>query len=260
MGDRFLVDFGRHSHLTDTPKTLEVVLSSLSSPSSGWTVIVPQATIEHARTMHSGTLENNLPLDESFSYPPSPLIEEEQGSLGFGRLLMIGTILGSLLVFTGWQVADSHAPAAPEEVTVASGVQTMSAAELIQSIKVNNKTAYWLNAKPGDSYSDNSSTEGVDQISYRPEGSNISNLNQYDVMIGTYRDFSTYDAQPHLLLGANGRTVTLSNGATLTYNQMSPERALVAFPDQAEIVVINYPTTQTVPTLINDAENLVQIK
>ena len=37
-------------------------------------------------------------------------------------------------------------------------------------------------------------------------------------------------------------------------------QAIVAFTDKPEIVVLNYPTAQAVPTLINDAKNLVRIK
>jgi hypothetical protein len=226
MGDKALVDFSRYSHLTSTPMTLEVVLSSL---------------------------------DKTFPYPPSPFLEDEREPLQLIWLLLIGAVLGSLLVFTGFQVADSHAPAASNQISVASGAQTMSATELIQYIKARKHSVYWLNLKQGDSYSDNSSINGIDKISYHPEGSTIADLNQFDVVIGTYRDISTYNAQPHPFLGADGRTFTLSNGATLTYNQLSSNLALVAFPDRPEIVVLNYPATQAVPTLINDAQNLVPI-
>ena len=216
MGDNALVDFSSHPHLTSTPMTLEVTLSSL---------------------------------DESLSYPPSPFLEEEREPPRLAWLLLVGAVLGSILVFTGFQVADSHAPASLNHIVVTSGMPTMSATELIQYVKTKNHTVYWLNAKQGDSYSDNSSVGGVDKISYHPEGSNIADLSQFDVIIGTYQDISTYDAQPHPFLGANGRTFTLSNGATLTYNQMSPNLALIAFPDKPEIVVLNYPATQAVPTL-----------
>jgi hypothetical protein len=226
MGDKFLVDFRSHPQLTIILPTLEVALSSL---------------------------------DESFTYPPSPFLEEEAAPFSFGWLLLVGAVIGSLLVFGGVQVANSRDPATSKQIVVASGAQTMSAHELIQSVKAKGRTVYWLNARQGDSYLNNSSTSGIDHISYRPEGSNISNLNQFDVMIGTYRDYSTYLAQPHPFLGALGRTVTLSNGGTLTYNQMSPDRALVAFPDKPEIVVLNYPTTQGLSTLINDAQKLVPI-
>lgn len=112
----------------------------------------------------------------------------------------------------------------------------MSATELIQTVKAGNRTVYWLSSKLGDSYSNSSLTDGVDQISYRPVGSNVSDLNQFDVMVGTYKDFSTYDDQPHPLLGANSRSIDLGCGTTLTYSTASPNRAIVAFASSPEIV------------------------
>lgn len=190
---------------------------------------------------------------------PNGSAQEDAAPLGLRWLLSMGAILGSLLVFVGLQVADSHAPVAINEVMVSSGVQTMSATELIQTVKAENRTVYWLSSKLGDSYSNSSLTDGVDQISYRPVGSNVSDLNQFDVMVGTYKDFSTYDAQPHPLLGANSRSIDLGGGTTLTYSTASPNRAIVAFASSPEIVVLNYPAVQPVPTLINDAQNLVTI-
>jgi hypothetical protein len=198
-------------------------------------------------------------LNESFPYPPSAFLKEEPKPRRLGSVLLAGAVFGSVLVFAGVQVANSHPPATLAQSVVASEAQSMSAAELIQNVKAKNRTVYWLTAKQGDSYSASSSTGGVDQISYRLAGSDISNLNQFDVMIGTYQDYSTYDAQLHQLLGSNGRTLNLSKGITLTYNQASPVRAIVTFSDRPEIIEINYPASQAVPTLINDAQNLAPI-
>lgn len=199
---------------------------------------------------------------ESHAYSPSQYLEDEAAPLRRSKRVLIGAILATLIVtlFIGLIVANSQAPAVTNQVPAASGVQTMSATELIQGVKAGNKTVYWLNAKPGDSYSYDNLTNGVDQISYRPEGSDISNLNQFDVKIGTYQDISTYDAQPHTSLGGRGVSVILNNGSTLAYNAKTRDRAVVTFPDRPEVVVLNYPAAQTLPTLIGDAQKLVAIK
>ena len=132
---------------------------------------MPLATIKSARSEHAGKAEDYLPADESISYPPSPIIEEAPAPRSFVPRLIGGALLGSILIFTGVQVANSHAPAAQKQVAVVTGVQTMSAAELIQNVKAEGKSGYWLNSRGGDSYSDNTSTVGVDQIFYRPERS-----------------------------------------------------------------------------------------
>lgn len=204
-------------------------------------------------------VEDNLPADEDFSYPPSPFIEEAPAPRSFVPRLIGGAVLGVLLVFTGVQIASSHAPAVQNQVAVVTGVQTMSAAELIQNVKAQRHSVYWLNSRAGDSYSDNASTVGVDQIFYHPEGSDASLLNQFDVMIGTYQNQSVYDAQPHPFVSGESTSLNLSTGATLTYNQTSINRGIVTFPDKPEIVVLNYPAAQAVPTLISDAQALVLI-
>jgi nitrate reductase NapE component len=185
--------------------------------------------------------------------------EGRKSRSGFLSFLLLNILLWPILVFVGLQVSASHSPGALKSLMTSAGVQSMTANQLVATVKHQGRTVFWLNAKQGDSYSNSSSTPGVDHISYRPAGSNISNLNQFDVMIGTYRDFSTYLAQPHPFLGVLGRTVTLSTGGTLTYNQKSPNRAIVAFAAKPEIVVLDYPSTQGLSTLINDAQNLVPI-
>jgi len=234
-------------------------VSSLGASRDDVTVVIPQYLIDLALKDSGKAVAEVVAYDEG-PWVQQPLyVEEESRPFGFGRLLLIGSIIGSLFIFTGLQVAQSHAPATVNQVAVSSGVQSMSAAELVQTIKAENRTVYWLNSKQGDSYTNSSSANGIDQIFYRPVGSNPSDLNQFDVNVGTYRDYSTYEAQPHPFLGANGRTITLPSGATVTYNTASPNQAVVQFSNKPEIVVINYPATQTVPTIINDAENLVPI-
>lgn len=223
------------------------------------TIVVPQRLIDIAMRNSAAVAEEIVPYDEGLWTEQPLYLEEEPRPFGFGRLLLISAIIGSIVIFTGLQVADSHAPAALGETSVSSGVESMSAAELIQTIKAENRTVYWLNAKRGDSYANKSSANGIDQITYRPAGANISDLAQFDVIVGTYKDYATYDSQPHPFLGANGRTTTLTSGATVTYNSASPNQAVVQFADKSEVVVLNYPAMQAVPTIINDAGNLVPV-
>lgn len=234
-------------------------MSSLGASRDDVTVVIPQYLIDRALKNPGKAVADVVAYDEGPSLDHPLYVEEETRPFGFGRLLLIGSIIGSLFIFTGLQVAQSHAPATVNQVAVSSGVQSMSAAELVQTIKAENRTVYWLNAKQGDSYTNSSSANGIDQIFYSPVGTRASDLNHFDVNVGTYRDVATYDSQPHPFLGANGRAITLSSGATVTYNTASPNQAVVQFSNHPEVVVLNYPATQTVPTIINDAETLVPI-
>lgn len=235
-------------------------MSSPGASRDDVTVAIPQHLIDRALKESGKAVHEIVDWNEGPSTDRPVYVDAEYvRPFGFGRLLLIGSIVGSLFIFTGLQVAQSHAPATVNRVAVSSGVQSMSAAELVQTIKAENRTVYWLKAKQGDSYTNSSSANGIDQIFYQPVGTHASDLNQFDVNVGTYRDFSTYDAQPHPFLGVNGRTITLPSGATVTYNTASPNQAVVQFSNTPEVVVLNYPGTQTVPTIINDAESLVPI-
>ena len=234
-------------------------MSSLSAKCDDIRVVIPQSLIERALKKSTDIVEEILPYDEGYPVEQPLSYEEEPRLFSLGRLILITAIVGSLLTFTGLQVADSHAPASSHQVAVASGTQTMSAMELVQSVNAENRNVYWLGSKQGDSYSNSSSADGVDQITYHPEGSDISNLNQFDLIVGTYHDSSIYDAHPHPYLGGNGRTITLTSGALVSYNASSPDQAVVRFPNKSQVVVLNYPAVQSVPNMINDAQNLVPI-
>lgn len=229
------------SPLDTTPKTL--------------TFLVPQSTIDRVLKDRAEKAKAESRLNEEI-----PEFEEEVRSRGIGPLLFVGIIVTSLLAFSGLQVANSHAPATLSNVAVSSGNQTMSAAELIQSVNAAGRIVYWLAPRSGDTYSISTTSNGIDQVSYYPEGSSISSLNQYSVSIATYKDLATYNANTHPFLGANSRTDVLSNGMTVTYNSISPTQAFVAFPDVAQKVVISYPSIQPVPTILNDAQNLLTVK
>lgn len=235
-------------------------MSSLSAKRNDVTVVVPQYLIDRAIKESAGRVEAIIPYDEGLPVEQPLYYEEESRFFSLARLGLITAIVGSIVVFTGLQVADSHAPAAVSQTTVATGVQTMSAAELIQSVSKENRTVYWLDSKPGDTYTNKSSAQGIDQIIYRPEGADVTNLLQYDVSIETYASYSLFDSQPHPLLGTNQRTTTLASGATVTYNAASIDEAVVQFPNQAQVVVINYPAAQALPTILNDASRLVPIQ
>ena len=234
-------------------------MSPLSAKHDDVTVVVPQYLIDRALQLSDGEVLEILPYDEGLPTEQPLYYEEESRFLSFARMGLITAIVGSMIVFTGLQVADSHAPAVVSQASVATGIQSMSATELIQSIKKGNHTVYWLDAKPGDTYTNNSTAQGIDQVIYRPEGADVTNLNQFDVIVETYANYLLYDNRPHPLLGANERSTTLANGATVTYNVASADQAVVIFPNKPEVVVINYPAVQTVPTIINDASRLSPI-
>lgn len=215
--------------------------------------------VERVLKGHEHEDEPELPSKGSLLDQDIPLFEEEEPRRRLGSLLLVGSIVASMLIFTGLQVADSHAPATENEVTVNSGIQTMSAAELIQAVNSEHKTIYWLGPVSGDVYTNSNTMEGVNQIAYHPKSSLVSNQNLFDVSVGTFSNLAAYDARPHQFFGDNAITVTLKNGAAVTYNKLLTDQAVVIFPGKPEVIVLDYPAAQTVPMIFSDAQNLVPI-
>ena len=109
-------------------------MPSLGTPRNDVTVVIPQHLIDLALKDSGKSVAEVVAYDERTSTQQPLYMEEGVGPFGFGRLLLFGAIIGSLFIFSGFQVAQSHAPATVNQVAVSSGVQSMSAAELVQSI------------------------------------------------------------------------------------------------------------------------------
>lgn len=203
------------------------------------------------------SLNNPRTFSQNYSY--SPLNIEKSDLIRLVLRLLSMAFIGSVLGFAGMQINNAHAVSSFSEFRVAAGLQTMSAIELTRSIQATGKTVYWLGDRQVNSFSNNTLTTGLDQISYRQGELGELPINQFQVIVKTYQSAVDHDRRLHPLLSGEERTITLSNGASLTYNQDSTDKATVKFSDKPQVVELQYPTSQPLPILINDAASLVTI-
>lgn len=173
--------------------------------------------------------------------------------------VLVNIILSPLLVYAGFQIVNSHPPMVLNALMISSGSQTISAADLVTLVKSEHKLAYWINPVAGDSYSNNSTAEGVNSISYMPSGARPKDLIQVSLTIKTYKDIAVYNEQLRPLAGPNETVITAANGTNVEYNEGLPDRMIVSFPRKPEIVVVQYPTTQNVTVFMRDAASLTLI-
>jgi hypothetical protein len=103
-------------------------------------------------------------------------------------------------------------------------------------------------------------TLGVDIISYRPEGSPSQNWAQSDLVIKTYRDSASYNAQLRSLEASAPFTVETLNGINVSYNPSSPDHVVIFFKNRPQVVAIHYPNIQSISRLIRDAQSLEPIR
>jgi hypothetical protein len=177
----------------------------------------------------------------------------------FLHFLLLNVALWPILIFVGLQVSASHSPGAVKSLIASTGVQSMTADQLVATVNHQGRPVFWLNRISGDAYSYTTAISGVDIISYRPEGAVARNLDQSDLIITTHRDSFIYDAQLRPLDASAPLTVETLSGLKVTYNPSAPDHSVVYFDNQQQVVTIQYPENQKISTLINDAQNLVPI-
>jgi len=177
--------------------------------------------------------------------------------LGF---LLLNILIWPVVVYVGLQISASHSPQIIQTMMKKSGAQSMTADQLIATVSAQNRPVFWLSRLSGDMYSDNTTVNGVDVISYLPHGANPAYLNQLDLVIKTYRDANVYNMQLHPLAGGSGTVVENVGNISVTYSPASPDHSIVTFKDRPQIVAIDYPSFQGLSTLVMDAQNLEPIK
>jgi len=173
--------------------------------------------------------------------------------------LLVNTLLAPILVYANFQIVPSQASTVFNALMVSSGAKTLSADNLVTLVKSNNRLTYWIKSVPGDMYSNNSTQDGVNSISYIPSNAKLSDLRQVDLTVKTYKNFAIYTSQLQPLVGPNETMVTTATGTIVEFNKGFSDRMIVSFTKKPEIVVVQYPTTQDVTTLMRDARSLVPI-
>lgn len=177
----------------------------------------------------------------------------------FLRFLLLNIVIWPILVYVGLQLSESHSPKVLKSLAV-SGARSMNADQLVTTTKALKRPVFWLNRLSGDTYTENSAVNGVDVITYLPEGTNLQAPGQLDLVIKTYQDSNVFDVQLHPLSGTADTTVENVGGVTVIYNPASPDHSIIKFKDRPQIVAISYPSFQTVSTLVMDAQNLEPVR
>lgn len=199
-------------------------------------------------------------LEEINFVAPSAFARFREGHPGFLWFLAVNIVVAPLLAYAGLQIVESHAPSVSNAIMMSSGIQSLTAAELVDYVRLGHGTAYWLDAAAGDKYTIDSSHNGVNLISYLPAGATPSGPNHATLNIKTYRDITVYNSQLRPLSSSENAQVVTPYGAIVQYNASSPNHMIVSFRDRPEIVAVDYPSVQTPTSFIQDADRLIPIK
>lgn len=177
----------------------------------------------------------------------------------FLKFLLLNALIWPMIAYVGYQISESHAPEISETLQTTSGIKALSAEELAATVMDEGRPVFWLGRLSGDRYTDITTKGGVDVITYLPQGVDPANLNQFGLIIKTYRDGKLFNTQLHPLLGPNSLVVEHVGGVTVSYDPQIPDHSIVTFKDRPQIVTINYPGFQNPSTIVLDAQNLTSI-
>lgn len=173
----------------------------------------------------------------------------------------LDALLSVFLVLVGFQVVTAQGATDPfERLLQHSGAVGTSVDKFIDQIKNDNDSVYWLGPISGATYTISNFLESVDVVTYIPKGSNINDMSQPRLTVETFENPEAYAAHVHILIAADTVKHVTGKGVTVEYDTNAMNAATVRIEGESQIVVINYPTAQSVKTLLKDTKRLALVR
>lgn len=173
----------------------------------------------------------------------------------------VDAILSIVLVVVGFQISSASETSNPiEHFLEVSGGTGISVDKLIDHLRQDDGDAFWLGPISGMSSSAVHEVDGLEVVTYLPQGINVQKSITLGLTAETYESSGVYAAHVHALNVADTRTEVASGDMKIQYDTRALNSMTVRFTDKREIVVINYPTKQNLNVLLQDAARLRQIQ
>ena len=168
--------------------------------------------------------------------------------LGFNALLSFALVLGGFILVSE-RSSGIHAGQ-----SVGSGWAAMSSTELFNHVKGSRTIAYWPGPISDDKYTHVDNFHPNLTITYWPKDSDINIGNQNTLIVETYvNSLSLLTPLGTYSDSAVARYVT-TRGNTIEFNKRSMMEERVAIKDTAIIVVVHYPTKQSMSTMLENGK------
>lgn len=161
----------------------------------------------------------------------------------FDRPEVKGALLASplafLLAFVVFLFTPLAAPIFPWSASPAANIagQTvgqvaLTEGELIEIIRREGLTAFWLGPVQGARYTLNVTAGSQVFIRYLPNGQGLEDISQSFVIVGTYPQANAYSITEAAGAQPNGVTFLNADGAMVYYSKLLPTNVYLAFPNQ----------------------------
>lgn len=169
----------------------------------------------------------------------------------------LDALLSVSLVLLGFQVVVAQGVTDPlERLLQHSGAVGMSVDEFIDRVKNDNDVIYWLGSIPETTYTISHSLEYVDVVTYVPKGSNLNDVTQPRLTVETFENSEAYALHVHALIGIDTVKYVTEKGFTIEYDTAVMNAVTVRIKGKVQTIVINYPTKQSVKTILKDVQKL----
>lgn len=167
--------------------------------------------------------------------------------------LAADAILSTLLVVVGFGYA-SHA-----DLYKRSGAVAMSATELTDAVLKEKSVTYWIGPIEGDKYTLIATSKDEIVVTYLPPDSNINLVDQPRLIFDTYANTAGMDEPIRPSRDTSLVRKVTDNGNIIEFDKDSMKEEMVTFIGRPEIVLVHYPSKQSLRTILANGQRLRQV-
>jgi hypothetical protein len=166
--------------------------------------------------------------------------------------LISGALIVGGLHFFGPTLWTSH-----EEFMIEHpGVIPMPVDKFLDYVTREAETVYWLGPAKRNSYTIDTSANGMYVVTYIPQDPISSHSGALNMSITTDKNLAVYKKNLHAAIDAGSQKIALENGDTVEFSNDSPNAEVITLSGRPEVITIRYPTMQSANNLIKNADRL----
>lgn len=172
--------------------------------------------------------------------------------------LGIDALLSIFLVMGIFQFSQSHlGDGLHERQLEHAGAIAMSSARIIEHIRYEGRSAYWLGPQNMAKYATDDMLPQVLTIIYLPSGVNLFASDEPKMTVRTFDDLATFEKVGHVYLDPDSTSHVLSKGGnTVIFDARNMTSEIVLRSNIPEIIEINYTHTLTEEEMLTNADSL----
>ena len=172
------------------------------------------------------------------------------------RNLLVVALISSVIVLVVYGAINQFAQGASRDALLRSGAISMTSVELIQHVRDEKISVYWLGPLPGYKYTIICKDRREIIVSYIPEGVSLNHPDRFNLTVETYDTSLASEGRGMSSLFTDRDDFVASDGTVGTVNSPKPQMVTLAVPGTKKVVEVQYPDAQRIYDVYFDAEHL----